>query len=438
MGTFVPGTLSEQEQMLRDAGYDSFESLFADIPGEVKVRGLLDIPSGKSEIETYEALRTISEKNRTFRTILRGAGAYDHFIPAIVDRVASKETLVTAYTPYQAEMSQGVLQLIFEYQSMICALTGMDVSNASVYDGATAAAEGVMMCLDRKRNKILVSECIDPEILSVIRTYAFGRGAEVAVIPEKDGKTDIEALKTLACPETAAVLLAQPNYYGNLEDAEEAGEIIHASGAKYVLYCEPISLGMLKTPAEQGADVAVGEGQPLGIPLSFGGPYLGYMAAKTALMRKLPGRIVGETVDSSGRRAFVLTLQAREQHIRREKASSNICSNEALCTLRAAAYLAAVGPDGLKEIASQCCSKAHYLQDKLCEAGLKPAFDQPFFSEFVTEGVKTDEILDALSAQGILGGLSLGNGRILWCATEKCSASELDRAAAIVKEVVGR
>ncbi|MCR4672636.1 MAG: aminomethyl-transferring glycine dehydrogenase subunit GcvPA [Lachnospiraceae bacterium] len=436
MGTFVPGTSAEQDQMLREAGYKNFDSLFADVPEEVRMKDLPEIPSGKSEMETYEDLRGIASRNKVYRTILRGAGAYDHYIPSIVDRIASKETLVTAYTPYQAEMSQGVLQQIFEYQSMICALTGMDVSNASVYDGATAAAEGVMMCLERKRNKILVSGCIDPRIISVIRTYAHGRGAEIEIIPEREGRTDLEQLGTLADSETAAVLLAQPNYFGIIEEAEEAGYIIHAAGAKFVLYCEPISLGLLKTPAALGADIAVGEGQPLGIPLSFGGPFLGYMASKAALMRKLPGRIVGETTDSSGRRAFALTLQAREQHIRREKASSNICSNEALCTLRAAVYMSAVGPQGLREVAVQCSSKAHYLAKKLAEAGLNLAYEKPFFCEFVTEGEKSGEILEALSNNGILGGLSLENGRILWCATEKCIAAELDRAAEIVKEVL--
>lgn len=435
---FVPDTDSEQQDMLHEAGYQSFDELYADVPESVKLHGRLDLPEGMSEMEALGKMQDIAAKNRIYRTILRGAGAYDHYIPAIVKRVVSKETLQTAYTPYQAEISQGVLQSIFEYQTMICQLTGMDVANASVYDGATAAAEAVHMCVERRRTVIYMSETLPPEVKKVVRTYCFGRNADLREIPEKDGVTDIDAMKGALDDSAACVLFAQPNYYGNLEPAQEITDAAHEAGAKVIMSCEPTSLALLKTPAEYGADIAVGEGQPLGMPLAWGGPYLGYMASTKALMRRLPGRIVGETVDTNGKRAFVLTLQAREQHIKREKASSNICSNEALCALTASVYLAAVGPDGLREVADQSTSKAHYLQKKLAEAGLAPAWDRPYFAEFVTvcEEKKAEALLAALDEKGILGGLPLGGGRILWCCTEKNARAQLDEAAEIVKEVL--
>ena len=316
MGSYLPNTRQEQQEMLREAGYESFDALFAHIPEEVKVKEL-NLPSGLSEMEVLSEMEDIAQKNKIFRHIFRGAGAYDHYIPAIVGSVVNKEEFVTAYTPYQAEISQGILQSIFEYQTMICELTGMDVSNASVYDGATAAAEAVAMCRERKRTTAYISAAANPQVISVIKTYCYASGTEVVMIPEKDGVTDKEALKAALKDTAACFYVQQPNYYGNLEDAKELGEIVHAAGAKYIMGCNPIALGMIKTPAECGADVAVGEGQPLGMSLAFGGPYLGFMAATEKMLRKLPGRIVGETVDRDGKRAYVLTLQAREQHIRR-------------------------------------------------------------------------------------------------------------------------
>ncbi len=437
MGSYLPNTRQEQQEMLREAGYESFDALFAHIPEEVKVKEL-NLPSGLSEMEVISEMEEIAQKNKIFRHIFRGAGAYDHYIPAIVGSVVNKEEFVTAYTPYQAEISQGILQSIFEYQTMICELTGMDVSNASVYDGATAAAEAVAMCRERKRTTAYISETANPQVISVIKTYCYASGTEVVMVPEKDGVTDKEALKEALNDAAACFYVQQPNYYGNLEDAEELGEIVHAAGAKYIMGCNPIALGMIKTPAECGADVAVGEGQPLGMSLAFGGPYLGFMAATEKMLRKLPGRIVGETVDRDGKRAYVLTLQAREQHIRREKASSNICSNQALCALTAGVYLSAMGEEGIKKAASMCCSKAHYLQAELEKAGLKPKYSVPFFHEFVTVSeVKAEIILDALEKKGILGGLPLGEYEILWCATEKNTKTEIDLTAGIVKEVCG-
>ena len=439
MGTYVPGTLAEQEEMLRSIGYDSFDALFSPVPESVQLKDKKILPPGLSEMEVLEAMEAMAAKNKIYRHIFRGAGAYDHYIPAAVDSIAGKEEFLTAYTPYQAEISQGILQSIFEFQTMICELTGMAAANASVYDGASAAAEACGMCRERKRQVILVSETVNPQVRSVIETYSFGSNAKVMVIPQKDGVTDAGALKGMLGDTTACICLSQPNYYGIIEDIEPLVALAHGAGARVVLSCNPIALGMLKTPGEYGVDVAVGEGQPLGIPLSFGGPYLGFMAASDKMTRKLPGRIVGETVDQEGSRAFVLTLQAREQHIRREKAGSNICSNEAWCALRAAVYLSVMGPDGLEDVAKQCCAKAHYLSSGLEAAGLKLRYGQPFFHEFVTTGdACSQDILDALEARGILGGLALSEHEILWCATEVCSRAAMDEVIAAVKEVCGK
>ncbi|MGN0293892.1 MAG: aminomethyl-transferring glycine dehydrogenase subunit GcvPA [Lachnospiraceae bacterium] len=435
MGSFIANTDKEQQEMLKEIGFDSFDALFSHIPNEVKVKEL-KLPSGLSEMEAYDRMEQLSEKNKIFRHIFRGAGAYHHYVPAIVGSVVSKEEFVTAYTPYQAEISQGILQSIFEYQTMICELTGMDVSNASVYDGATAAAEAVAMCKERKRTTAYVSAAVNPQVLSVIKTYCYGSGTPLEIIPEKDGVTDMEALKAALGENSACFYMQQPNYYGNIEDADALGVITHEAGARYIMGCSPISLALLKTPAECGADIAVGEGQPLGMELSFGGPYLGFMAATKKMMRKLPGRIVGETVDKEGKRAYVLTLQAREQHIRREKASSNICSNQALCALTAGVYMAALGEAGMRQVAELCVSKAHYLQDVLVKAGLQVKYQQPYFHEFVTtSSVKAEIILAALEKEGILGGLPLNDYDILWCATEKNTKAEMDQTAGIVKEV---
>lgn len=436
MGGYIPGTEQEQQEMLAEIGFSSMEELFGHIPDEVKVKGDLQIPEGMSELEVRRAMEKIAEKNQVFPIVFRGAGAYRHFIPSIVGSVISKENLMTAYTPYQAEISQGILQSIFEYQTMISELTGMDVSNASVYDGATAAAEALAMCRERKRTKAIVSATTDPKVIDVMKTYCFGNEMELVLAPEKDGATDVEALKALVDKETACVYIQHPNYYGSLEEAAAIGELTHEAGAKYIMGVNPISLGILKTPREYGADVAVGEGQPLGLPLAFGGPYLGFMTCVSAMTRKLPGRIVGETTDHNGKKGYVLTLQAREQHIRREKASSNICSNQALCALAVGVYLAAMGKKGVQEAAIQCTSKAHYLAKRLEEAGCSIENRGEFFHEFVAVSEKTSEdVLKALEKEGILGGYPLDEHRILWCCTEVNTKEEMDRAAAIVKEV---
>lgn len=436
MGSYVPNTVEERKEMLQEMGYSSIEDLFAHIPEELKLKRELDIPEGKTEFEVRRDMEQIAAKNRVFKTIFRGAGAYRHFVPAMVRSVISKENLLTAYTPYQAEISQGILQSIFEYQTMICDLTGMDVSNASVYDGATAAAESVAMCQDRKRHKALIAGTVSPYVLEVIKTYCFGNGIELEVIPEKNGLIDKGYLKEHMDDRTACVYIQHPNYYGNLEDAKAIGDIVHEVGAKYVMGVNPISLGVIKTPAEYGADVAVGEGQPLGLSLGFGGPYLGFMACKEAMMRKLPGRIVGETVDHNGKTGYVLTLQAREQHIRREKASSNICSNQALCALAVGVYLATMGNEGIRQAAVLCTSKAHYLAGELEKIGFEICNKAEFFHEFVAESdIASWEILKVLEEKGILGGYPLDEHHILWCCTEVNTKEEIDLVIRILKEV---
>lgn len=436
MGSYVPNTPAQRRQMLAAVGADSPADFYADVPA-----GLCLPPvsgDGKSELEVSALLREAADKNRIFRAIFRGAGAYDHYIPAIVKTVASKEEFVTAYTPYQAEISQGLLQSIFEYQTMICALTGMDAANASVYDGAAAMAEAAAMCRDRRRSAVYLSGAVHPMTRRTVETYCAGAGVRVETLPLRDGKTDLAALESLPA-DAACVCFQQPNCYGLLEDAAALADLVHRGGAKCVMGIHPIAAAVLEAPGACGADIAVGEGQPLGLPLGFGGPYLGFMAAKAPLMRRLPGRIVGETADGAGRRCFVLTLQAREQHIRREKAASNICSNEALCALTASVYLAAMGPEGLRRAARACHAKAHYLAAGLAAVpGFSLRWDGEFFNEFLTETpVPAQVITQALADRGILGGLPAAGG-ILWCATEKNTKAQMDEVVRIVKEAAER
>ena len=436
MGRYIPNTDEEQKKMLEEIGFSSFEELFAQIPEKVRLKRELELPEGKSELEVQKAMTRLSEKNKVFPVMFRGAGAYRHFIPAIVRSVVSKETLVTAYTPYQAEMSQGILQSIYEFQTMVSDLTGMDIANASVYDGAAATAEAVAMCQEKKRKKAFISSLLQPETISTVKTYCHGNGMEVEIIPEKEGITDIDFLKEKIDESTACVVIQNPNYFGIIEPAKEIGEVAHEVGAKYIMNVNPMSLGILKTPREYGADIAVGDGQPIGLPLSFGGPYLGFMACVENMTRKIPGRLVGKTVDKKGRIGYVLTLQAREQHIRREKASSNVCSNQALCALTVSVYLSAMGKEGLKNVAVQCMSKAHYMADELKKIGFGLEYGKEFFHEFVTvSNIPSDEILKKLEEKDILGGLPLDERRILWCCTELNSKEDIDEVINILKEV---
>ncbi len=436
MGHYLPSTPEERRAMLESIGLSSPRELFADVPDSVYLNRPLNLPEGKSELEVAAYLTALAEQNKSYKTILRGAGAYDHYIPSIVKYIPAKEEFLTAYTPYQAEISQGILQSIFEYQTMICELMGMEVSNASVYDGATAAAEGVAMCRSRKRSVTLVSQAAHPDVIATIRTYCYGVGAEMKLIPVKEGRTDEEALKSLLNEEVSAIYFAQPNFYGQIEDAEALIGLAHEAGAMAVMGMNPLAAAVLKSPGECGADVAVGEGQPLGMPLAYGGPYLGFMATTKKNMRSLPGRIVGETTDTRGNRAFVLSLQAREQHIRREKASSNICSNEALCALTAGLYMSVMGPAGMKEAAEQSMAKARYLAGELAKLpGVEILYKGEFFHEFVTCMPKQEAVLNKLEEAGILGGLPIQEG-LLWCVTEKPSKAQLDQVIDLVKEVL--
>ena len=437
MGSYIPYTGEERQAMLQAIGLTSTDQLFDVVPEAVRVKNL-DLPEGLSQWEVGEKMAALAGKNRVFRSVFRGAGAYRHFIPAIVKTVTSKEEFLTAYTPYQAEISQGVLQSIFEYQTQMCELTGMDVSNASVYDGAVAAAEAVFMCQERKRTKVLVSGAADPQTLAVIQTYCESRDVPVSVLPAAGCATDLEALKAALSADTAAVYVQSPNYFGVIEDMDAVVAAAHEAGAKVIMGTNPIALGMLKTPGEYGVDIAVGEGQPLGMPLSFGGPYLGFMTCKKAMMRKLPGRIVGQTTDAEGRRCFVLTLQAREQHIRREKASSNICSNQALCAMTASVYLAAMGPGGLRQVAESCMAHARYAAQKVCGVpGFDMVYPGPYFHEFVTTcPCRPEKLLAGLAKRGILGPLPLEDGNLLWCATEMNTRDEIDALEQAIREVV--
>lgn len=437
MGTYIPNTRDEQLDMLKSMGYEDFDDLFIDVPKEVYNKDL-NIPYGVSELEAKNVMEKMAYKNKVFNSIFRGSGAYNHYIPSIVKQITSKEEFLTSYTPYQAEISQGLLQSIFEYQTMICELTGMDASNASVYDGATAAAEAVIMCKERKRSKVLVSEAALPGVISTIKTYCHSLDMDVIIIPCKDGLTDLSKLEELLDDKTACAYVQQPNMYGLIEDVDSIVKITHEAGAKVIEGCNPVSLAILKTPAEHGVDIAVGEGQPLGLALSFGGPYIGFMATNQKLIRRLPGRIVGETVDVNNKRAYVLTLQAREQHIRREKASSNICSNQALCAQTVAVYLTSMGPSGLLEVAKQSMSKAHYLANKITNIkGFEQVYSGEFFHEFVTNSpVDINFLMKKLEDNDILGGYPLiEKNQILWCVTEVVTKEEMDSLVEILKEV---
>ncbi len=434
---YIPATPEEKRAMLNAIGISEDMGLYADIPEAVRLKRPLEVERLGDELSVLRRIAEAGEKNKVYRDIYMGAGAYRHFIPAALDTLSTRGEFVTAYTPYQAEMSQGILQSIFEYQTMICELTGMDVSNASVYDGASAAGEACIMSKERSRGRILLSAACHPMVISTVKTYLEPLDMPVDIVPAPEGATDAAAFAQMLGEDVAAVIIASPNYFGLSEDIGSFAEAVHAAGAKLIAYTNPIASAIYKTPGELGADIAVGEGQPLGLPLAFGGPYLGYMACTKKLMRKMPGRIVGQTVDAAGNRAFVLTLQAREQHIRREKAGSNICSNQAWCALRAAMYMTMMGREGLREVALQCYANAHYLQDELQKLGFEPQSKTDFFHEFVTTlPITADKLQSALDGAGILGGLAIAGEKMLWCATELTGKREIDRLTAVIKEAV--
>jgi glycine dehydrogenase subunit 1 len=436
---FVPNTKKEQEGMLKDIGIPSTKELFEDIPEQIRIKEI-NLAEGLSEVEVKNHLTELSNKNKNMVCFL-GAGSYNHFIPSIVRHITSRAEFYTAYTPYQPEISQGILQAIYEYQTMICELTGMDVANASMYDGASALAESCIMAANiTRRKEVLVSKTIHPEYRETVKTYCNAHDFEYKEIDFDDGISDIERIKDKISDKTAAVLIQNPNFFGCIEKLKEIEGIVHKNNSIFVVcVVEPTSLGLLKSPGSLNVDIVVGEGQSFGNPMNFGGPYLGIIAAKKQYMRNIPGRIVGKTRDLDGNPGYMLTLQAREQHIRRDKASSNICSNEALCALAATVNLAALGKQGIKEISELCLQKAHYALEKLKENGCKPVFSQPFYNEFVVKVKDFDKMKQELQKNSILGGLNLGKFHdelkdcLLFCVTEMNTKEEIDRLVKIIK-----
>ena len=435
---FFPQTKEEIEQMLKQAGMNSLDDLYADVPEQIRFRGEYDLPEPMSETEIRSLFDKLGEKNRRL-TVFAGAGCYDHYTPAVVPNIISRSEFLTSYTPYQAEISQGTLHYIFEYQSMMAELTGMDVSNASMYDGSTATAEAAIMALasTKKTDTVLVSASVDPKVLNVVKTYAHFHGFNVELIAENDGATDKEQMDArLEKGGVAGVIVQQPNYHGIVEDFSGFADSCHAHKSLFIVNSVAADLALLKTPGEWGADVAVGDGQSLGIPMAFGGPSVGYMCCTEKLMRKMPGRIVGKTVDNRGQRVFVLTLQAREQHIRRQKATSNICSNESLMALFVTIYMSLMGKEGLKEAAQLSYDAAHYLYDNLLKSdSFSPTFDQPFFNEFCIDYKgDVDQLLNRLEANGILGGIKIGDHTIMMAVTEKRTKEEVDLLISLCHE----
>lgn len=435
---FFPQTKEEIEQMLKQAGMNSLDDLYADVPEQIRFRGEYDLPEPMSETEIRSLFEKLGEKNRRL-TVFAGAGCYDHYTPAVVPNIISRSEFLTSYTPYQAEISQGTLHYIFEYQSMIAELTGMDVSNASMYDGSTATAEAAIMALasTKKTDTVLVSASVDPKVLNVVKTYAHFHGFNVELIAENDGATDKEQMDArLEKGGVAGVIVQQPNYHGIVEDFSGFADSCHAHKSLFIVNSVAADLALLKTPGEWGADVAVGDGQSLGIPMSFGGPSVGYMCCTEKLMRKMPGRIVGKTVDNRGQRVFVLTLQAREQHIRRQKATSNICSNESLMALFVTIYMSVMGKEGVKEAAQMSYDGAHYLHDALIATGLfSDKYERPFFNEFcVKYNGDVDRLQQRFIENGILGGVKVDADTLMFAVTEKRTKEEIDKLVNIAKE----
>lgn len=446
MFQYIPNTDEDIKYMLDYLKMDSIDSLFQDIPESLKIKGELNINSPLSELEATKYLEKLASKNSSSNDLLcfLGAGTYDHFCPAHVKHLISRGEFYTAYTPYQPEISQGTLQAIFEFQTMISSLTGMEAANASMYDGPTSCAEAAFLAVrSQKGNTILVSETVHPETRKIIETYMKYLNVNVKLIKSKDGTVDTNHLAELISKDTLGVVLQSPNFFGVIEDYSSGlSELCKSNKALMIVSSDPIALSLIKTPSEYGADVAVGEGQPLGNPMNYGGPHVGYFAVTKKLMRKMPGRVVGQTTDVDGKRGFVLTLQAREQHIRREKATSNICSNQALNALTATIYMASMGKKGLTEAAAQTVDKSYYVYNKLIETGLfKPVFDKPFFREFVVKSsVDISKLNKKLLDKGILGGLDLSkyypdkNNELLICVTEKRTKEELDYFVQVMKE----
>ena len=436
---FFPHTEEDIKLMLDKIGVPSLDALFAEVPEEIRFRRDYDLPNAKSEIEIRNFFDNLGKQNKQL-TVFAGGGVYDHYTPSIVPYIVSRSEFLTSYTPYQAEISQGTLHYIFEFQSMMAELTGLPIANASMYDGSTATAEAAIMAIasGKKANKVLVSETVDDKILAVIRTYTHFQDAQIELIPAEDGITSRTAMQEkLQQGGVAGVIVQQPNKFGIIENYDGFADDCHQQKALFVMNSVAADLALLKSPGELGVDIAVGDGQSLGLPINFGDPSVGYLCCTEKLIRKMPGRIVGQTLDNRGQRAFVLTLQAREQHIRREKATSNICSNQSLMALWATIYLSLMGKEGLKEAAQMAVNGAHYLYDKLIASGkFKPAFNQPFFNEFCVQyvGGNVDELQQRLIDNGILGGIKMADDMLMLAVTEKRTKEEVDLLVSLVTQ----
>lgn len=438
---YFPHTPEDIGIMLDRCHVQRLEDLYDDVPDELKLKRDYDLPSEMSEKEVRDFFSGLSGRNIPL-TCFAGAGYYDHYSPAVIDTIISRSEFLTAYTPYQPEISQGTLQYIFEFQSMMAALTGLDVSNASMYDGATATAEAMLMCVaaSRKKNRVLLSSTVNPAVARVVATYARYHGVKLDMIPSRDGVTSREDFERMTeAGDVAGVIVSAPNFYGIVEDYSGWADICHERKALLVMNCQASTLGVIRTPGEWGADIAVGDAQSLGMPLNYGGPYLGYMCATKELIRKMPGRIAGATKDEKGQRVFVLTLQAREQHIRREKATSNICSNQGLMALYATVYLSLMGPEGLKEVNGLGYGGAHYLASRLADSGkmtLKYA-GKPFINEMVMKchGFTADSLIEAALKERVLAGVRLADDELLVAVTEMQTREDIDRYVSIVKNM---
>lgn len=445
---YIPNTSADREKILKKLGVSEFSELLSDIPEGIIAKKKIEIPGPLSEIEIERKLGDLSNQNDSSSDVLSfaGAGAYDHYIPSHVETVISRSEFITAYTPYQPEISQGTLQTAYEYQSLICELTGLDVSNASMYDGASALAEAALMASRiKKRNKVLIAGNVNPSYESVVRTYLQCVGVDVVRIPAENGILNHEEFRNLLNEKVNACIFQYPDFFGSIPDIKEYCEIASSMGAIKIFSVDPIALGILESPAYFGADIITGEGQSLGIPLSFGGPYLGFFACKKEYMRQMPGRVVGATNDLKGKKGYVLTLQTREQHIRREKATSNICSNQALMALSACVYLVSLGKEGLKEVALQCLSKAHYAAKCLCNINqeIELINDEPFFKEFALRlPVSSKDVIERMSIGGIVPGVSLGRfsdeleNILLIAVTEKRSVDDISDLVSSMDKII--
>ena len=437
--SYFPHTEDDIKSMLERIGVGSLDDLYSDVPDKFIYRGEYDLPDAMSEQQVRSFFESLDKKDLHLK-VFAGAGAYDHYTPSVIPYICSRSEFLTAYTPYQAEISQGTLRYIFEYQSMICALTGMDVSNASMYDGPTAAAEAMMMAVacTKRKTRVLLSETLLPHVRKVVETYAKFHNVQLGYIPMKDGQTGLESMKEeLAKGDVAGVIVPSLNRFGIVEDLTGFAEAVHEAKAIAVEYCDPSALAVVRTPGEWDFDIAVGDGQSLGIPMCFGGPYVGFMACRKDYVRKMPGRIVGQTQDADGKRCFVLTLQAREQHIRREKATSNICSNQSLMALYVTVYMSLMGKEGLAKVNSLSSAGAHYLYGELLKTGnLEPVFDKPFLKEFVLKPlVPVEKLQQKLLDEGFFGALATEEGYVSFCVTEKRTRAEVDSLVEAVKEV---